>query len=564
MQKSFSLMKSIGFLLLIIIFIFVGLLVLNNYTVYRASAENIYDNAEAALSFYQRMLDKQFDQEEALLFSMVTTNPNVITMNHTDFNTSEWFIALYHLQEILNEFSQSYPADCFFCYFPVHDQLVTSYYTEISSKREALRQMITQDRITLGDWQLARLDGEPHFVRLVYYNGVYAGIFVSIQTLMEYLAVWEDASLKLYFYLGEDRFLDGEGKELAIALPEDKYEPVQIDGGSCLAAVRPLENAECALASTTPVKGFFHFSLNSWYTTLVFLAGLMSIFAVTMIYFKRLILKPVNAMTEAINELRQGKFEIRVDDTGSITDFNHMADAFNSMTAEIQSLKIDVYEKELERQNLNTQYLKQQIAPHFMINCLNLTYQLVDTDNLELAREVLNHLSQHLRYILSSGDVTLLDREAAMVKNYMELSKIRYPNTLEFALDMDERLGRGIVVPLILLTFVENIIKYEIVMGKKLQVRVEAYLLERPEKEQGSLGKTQRLCLCIWDDGPGFSAENLEKLSDMDAYLSQESAHIGISNTVKRVRNLYPDAAFSFENREYGGSKVTIEIPFVI
>ena len=52
---------------------------------------------------------------------------------------------------------------------------------------------------------------------------------------------------------------------------------------------------------------------------------------------------------------------------GHLDEFQNMTAAFNDMVCEIKDLKIDVYERKLRAQNLEAQFLKQQITPHFLI-----------------------------------------------------------------------------------------------------------------------------------------------------------------------------------------------------
>ena len=57
-----------------------------------------------------------------------------------------------------------------------------------------------------------------------------------------------------------------------------------------------------------------------------------------------------------------------------------------------------------------------------MINCLNTIYQLTENNHADLARQMLQNLSVHLRYTLSSGQTVSLLEELNLVKNYVELS----------------------------------------------------------------------------------------------------------------------------------------------
>ena len=225
------------------------------------------------------------------------------------------------------------------------------------------------------------------------------------------------------------------------------------------------------------------------------------------------------------------------------------------MVEEIDDLKIENYEKQLSRQKLEALYLKQQITPHFMINCLNTIYQLTENNHADLARQMLQNLSVHLRYTLSSGQTVSLLEELKLVKNYVELSAIRYPGALRLLPSCEESLHNATVVPLMLLNFVENTVKYEVVMGKVLDIHIDVTAREK--------NQCTRLHICIWDTGRGFSENMLAVLQNLDTYVNSEQEHIGITNVVLRLRQIFPDAAFTFCNRSGAGAQITIDFPYV-
>lgn len=61
----------------------------------------------------------------------------------------------------------------------------------------------------------------------------------------------------------------------------------------------------------------------------------------------------------------------------------------------------------------------------------------------------------------------------------MELSSIRYPGALRLLPSCEESLHNATVVPLMLLNFVENTVKYEVVMGKVLDIHIDVTAREK-------------------------------------------------------------------------------------
>ena len=130
-----------------------------------------------------------------------------------------------------------------------------------------------------------------------------------------------------------------------------------------------------------------------------------------------------------------------------------------------------------------------------------------------------------------------------------------YPGSLRLLPSCEESLHNATVVPLMLLNFVENTVKYEVVMGKVLDIHIDVTAREK--------NQCTRLHICIWDTGRGFSEDMLAVLQNLDTYVNSEQEHIGITNVVLRLRQIFPDAAFTFCNRSGAGAQITIDFPYV-
>ena len=63
--------------------------------------------------------------------------------------------------------------------------------------------------------------------------------------------------------------------------------------------------------------------------------------------------------------------------------------------------------------------------------------------------------------------------------------------------------------------------------------------------------------------GVDISENMLAVLQNLDTYVNSEQEHIGITNVVLRLRQIFPDAAFTFCNRSGAGAQITIDFPYV-
>ena len=105
--------------------------------------------------------------------------------------------------------------------------------------------------------------------------------------------------------------------------------------------------------------------------------------------------------------------------------------------------------------------LRSQTNPHFLFNTLNLLASQISRDPAT-AREIVYDLADLLRESMQAAEREFisLDEEVRLASLYLELQKKRFPDRLDFYIDVDAAC-RGIAVPsLILQPVVENAVKH--------------------------------------------------------------------------------------------------------
>lgn len=131
------------------------------------------------------------------------------------------------------------------------------------------------------------------------------------------------------------------------------------------------------------------------------------------------------------------------------------------MQQEKNELEKTTLTTELKLKEAELKLLKAQVHPHFLFNTLNNLYGLTLEKSDEAPNLVLR-LSDILDYILYRCDEKLvpLEEEINMLKNYLEIEKIRYSEKLALEADFPQKTGTLKIVPLIILPFVENAFKH--------------------------------------------------------------------------------------------------------
>lgn len=171
--------------------------------------------------------------------------------------------------------------------------------------------------------------------------------------------------------------------------------------------------------------------------------------------------------------------------------------------------------------------LKAQIHPHFLFNTLNNLYALTILKS-DSAPRMVESLSSILDYILyqCNDKFVPLSREIDLIKDYIELERLRYAESLKIDFSINIEIGREKttqIAPLILLTIIENAFKH----GLSNQ-------LEELEL---------RIHLSVIHNEIIFLVKNTKSLEKLDDKLNYQGG-IGIPNIKQQLEQLYADTDF--------------------
>ena len=128
----------------------------------------------------------------------------------------------------------------------------------------------------------------------------------------------------------------------------------------------------------------------------------------------------------------------------------------------------DHYVKNIRNQQLlkenveaQLQLLRAQVHPHFLFNTLNNIYSQTQLESPKGSKMIMG-LSDILRYILYEGQKPFvpLKQELLMIKEYINLEKIRYGSKLDVDVSTPDQTDDIYIAPLLLLPFVENCFKH--------------------------------------------------------------------------------------------------------
>ena len=173
-----------------------------------------------------------------------------------------------------------------------------------------------------------------------------------------------------------------------------------------------------------------------------------------------------------------------------------------------------------EKKQVEIDYLRSQINPHFLTNTLNNIYSLSVTDDKRNSDAILS-LSSLLDYVLyeSNQPTISLEKEVNFLSNFIELEKMRNTKRLQVKFEIEGNI-HGNIPPMILITFVENAFKHCI----------------------GDLYSNSfiKILLKVEDDKLYFEVENSK--SNLTTNNQRKTfGGIGLANVKKRLSTLYPN-----------------------
>jgi hypothetical protein len=186
--------------------------------------------------------------------------------------------------------------------------------------------------------------------------------------------------------------------------------------------------------------------------------------------------------------------------------------------------------------------LKSQIHPHFLFNTLNAIATLLHRD-VDQADRMIVRLGELLRAAMDNYDSheVSLRQELNFTRAYFEIEQIRFGNSLEIDMVVEDAALESQVPFLVLQPLVENAIRHGVAPnGHSGRVLIRAEL-------QG-----KNLRLSVEDSGSGKT-------------LPQDfKERIGLSNTRARLNQLYgDDHQLELSRSPLGGLAVIIEIPLI-
>jgi sensor histidine kinase YesM len=210
------------------------------------------------------------------------------------------------------------------------------------------------------------------------------------------------------------------------------------------------------------------------------------------------------------------------------------------------NLKTSIEHKARENQELQLRQIQSQLAalqakinPHFLFNTLNTMLSLLKKSPDKVEKMILN-LSDIYHRILRLSEIAKipLADEITLLREYLEIEKIRLGDRLSYLLEIEPALTHAKILPLLLEPIVENAVIHGI--GPKPQ---------GGHITVGASRKDGMMLVTITDDGVGVAPSTVNN-------------GFGLQSVRERLRLAYEERAqFRIWPLAGGGTIVSLEIP---
>jgi LytS/YehU family sensor histidine kinase len=184
--------------------------------------------------------------------------------------------------------------------------------------------------------------------------------------------------------------------------------------------------------------------------------------------------------------------------------------------------------------------LKNQMSPHFILNTINNISVLIETDP-ERARELLLHFGELLRYSTYNIEErkVKLSKGLGVLEKYIELQRLRLKHENAIQYRVNGSTHNKYIAPMMLLPFIENAFKHgytatEQDPGIQIDINISSNTLQ-------------------------MNVKNLIK-ENSNHVPAEKKRGIGIENTKKRLKMIYPNEHSLNISRNNGYFTVNLEI----
>lgn len=427
----------------------------------------------------------------------------------------------------------------------------SSQNAEIS--RHIKEQPIAATSIQDDSWSLVTINNETYFIK-AYLLGKY--VIGGLSRVQDYdnTLIGEISGADTGYLLVKDgaiQYSGGYDWSDSLTFTEDGYVLAQTGASICAYELNMVQTQVILITREDALQSILTsstISLSIISVLFLLLLGLL------MIVMTRLVSRPTQQMLVATQKIEAGDLYYRLTNEPRSREFAVLHNSFNKMADQIVHLKILEYEQQLNEKESELKQLRSQIRPHFFLNAITTVMSMTYHGKNEDIRKYLTSLSGFMRYMLQIRKKTVqVKDELDNVRNYLDMQKIRFPDSVAAFIGYDPGVEDYEVPYLLLFTVVENTFKHAMSLYNTLSILIQC---ERVQTDEFT-----GMRIIVEDNGEGFP-ENVIAQYRTGEGIRELDGHIGLSNIYRTLQLLYGrDDLLRIRNASPRGAHVELWIP---
>lgn len=424
-----------------------------------------------------------------------------------------------------------------------------SYTDYLICKKEFLEKIESRETLkNSSDWKILKIRNNYYLYYIITYNN---RTFISLISARDIIRPLEDVNLGTNGYI---LMKDSDNTTLTGTIPKNERET----GNPLFLSQITFHNEDTNIPFTLDI-----FIDNWFYERIIIIQIFVIIMAfivaltlfVFLFYTQKKVIKPIQNFSLNLAKINENTNLLDLQDS-NIIELEQASMQFKNLMREITKLKINLYEQELEKKRVQIGFLQQQIKPHFYLNCLTTIYSMAQTKNYKEIESMALFTSKYLRYLFQTNkDFIKIEYELNHVNDYLNIQTLRYGTAFTYKCTCEKEANESLIPPLILMTFIENIIKHCISLTITLNITLNTKKIRKWGKDY--------INIILKDSGPGFREDVLQSLNNNQLLARVGGTRIGITNVIERLTFLYgEDYTLRFSNNEDMGACIDLLVPF--
>jgi len=482
----------------------------SRYASYNPSIKNAYSN-------YQK------DQDSMALYESVTVFLN------QQYKYDEKFLitTLYFCDKSDN------------IYYTYNEEYNATYF-KVKEYRENVHNKVQQLSQTLGTGiGFLNADGQVYMVRNILGSDYKTIAVITMQLNTDTMfagienVVWET---DITIWLDDTPVvLDGSSLDpdkLGISFAREDQTLENIGGSSYVSGMSEADS--CKLKYVIGVDSSPLMQEFSGVTTKLIWIAVMIIplLAAVILFFTRSVSRPIDRLIVDAKSIEKGDFGVQIEDRFSSSEFQYLADAFNSMSYKLKYQFDRIYKEELALRDAKIMALQSQINPHFLNNTLEIINWEARLSKNTKVSKMIEALSTMLDAAMDrkGKPIVHISEEMMYVDAYLYIITERLGKRLTVKKEIDTALLDLYVPRLIMQPIIENAVEHDI------QARTRGEIIIRIYREDDNL------ILEVEHDGvlTDEDSQRIEHLLSDETDNDQEAANsLGIRNVNQRLKIIY-------------------------